>query len=373
MEMTLLLLLLCARVCYTAANSRLRKFSVIQLRCNWTTALSYCKSNHSTLATMYNQEEYEQQKQLLRNGISNAWIGLNRQRYRLKWSNGDPVNASAWPSLPSENQYSYCASMHTNTTWSLCTDPKIFMCYGNGPGDSFPQYRLIKQNLTWYEAQNYCRYNLIDLVSIMNERQKEEVKNCGMNSTTPFWIGLLYDDWEWADGGKSAYRKWSTIAPYPKENILRNYTYLMKSLEDIFTVSLKNKCDGAICSEGSVRVHIIREKKIWEDALNYCNKHHDGLLRFESAEDLSAIDQQLKGTNLTGPVWIGLRQSSLFGFWVWTNGLSVNPEDWSNWEGGIWPQLPLSHQCGAMETKKGYKWVDQDCLSQLYFVCEELI
>lgn len=85
-----------------------------------------------------------------------------------------------------------------------------------GSGDSF----LIEQNMTWYKAQSYCRENYTDLVSIGNEGQKEEVKNEGMNSTTPYWIGLLYDDWEWSDGWRYAYRDWllepSGDQPYVK-------------------------------------------------------------------------------------------------------------------------------------------------------------
>uniref|UniRef100_A0A3B1K4A2 Macrophage mannose receptor 1-like n=1 Tax=Astyanax mexicanus TaxID=7994 RepID=A0A3B1K4A2_ASTMX len=67
-------------------------------------------------------------------------------------------------------------------------------------------YHLITENKTWYEAQSYCRKIYTDLVSIRDQEQNEAVKKSGMNN--PFWIGLLYDDWQWADGGRSAYRNW---------------------------------------------------------------------------------------------------------------------------------------------------------------------
>uniref|UniRef100_A0A8B9JJ68 C-type lectin domain-containing protein n=1 Tax=Astyanax mexicanus TaxID=7994 RepID=A0A8B9JJ68_ASTMX len=75
-------------------------------------------------------------------------------------------------------------------------------------------YHLITdQFLSWYEAQSYCRKNYTDLVSIRDQEQNEAVKKAGMNSSTPFWIGLLRDDWEWDDGGRSAYRHWGTDQP----------------------------------------------------------------------------------------------------------------------------------------------------------------
>ena len=46
------------------------------------------------------------------------------------------------------------------------------------------------------------------------------MKKRGTITTTHFWIGFLYDDWEWSDGGRSAYRNWykdpSDDQPYVK-------------------------------------------------------------------------------------------------------------------------------------------------------------
>ena len=64
--------------------------------------------------------------------------------------------------------------------------------------------------MSWYEAQSYCRKNYTDLVSIRDQNQNEAVKIEGLTSSTSFWIGLLRDDWEWTDGGRSAYRNWAT-------------------------------------------------------------------------------------------------------------------------------------------------------------------
>uniref|UniRef100_A0A8C8H6M9 C-type lectin domain-containing protein n=2 Tax=Oncorhynchus tshawytscha TaxID=74940 RepID=A0A8C8H6M9_ONCTS len=363
--MTPLLLLLSVGVCCTAALSRLKQFHLVKRSLKWTDAQEICQNSYTDLITLYNREESEQLIQVMASqSSSTAWIGLHRTEHSLKWSNGDIVNDTAWSPLPSPCTEPMCAAiLKDNTTWKNCKEQKYFMCYREGSGDSF----LIEQNMTWYKAQSYCKENYTDLVSIRNEGQKEQVKKKGMNSTSSYWIGLLYDDWEWSDGGRSAYRDWSTLTNYPIAG--QNHTVLYRTEKDtsILTMPHLNDATYTFCSEGSVRIHNISERKSWEQALDYCKKNYHGLLRIETEEDLEAIKQKFNGTDFTGPVWVGLRQSRLFGFWVWTNGLPVG---WSNWEGDRQPEQPLSNHCGAMEMEEGYKWSDQDCLSKLYFICE---
>ncbi|XP_024001748.2 putative C-type lectin domain family 20 member A [Salvelinus sp. IW2-2015] len=251
MEMTSLLFLLCAGVCCTAALSRLRQFHLNKNTLNWTEAQHFCRENYTDLVTLYNQEESKQLVQLLPEISYTAWIGLHRKEHSLKWSNGDIVNDTAWLPLPSPCTKPMCAAiLKDDTTWENCTEQKFCMCYRKGSGDSF----LIEQNMTWYEAQSYCRENYTDLVSFRNEGQKEEVKNKGMNSTIPYWIGLLYDDWEWSDGGRSAYRNWSTEdVPdkyYPEAG--ENVTVLSQSRRGILTMGKDSNTDYTLCSEGKL-------------------------------------------------------------------------------------------------------------------------
>lgn len=69
-------------------------------------------------------------------------------------------------------------------------------------------YSLIRENKTWFEAQLYCRENYTDLASIRNDEENTEVMKKREQHNNPFWIGLLVDSVEWADGGQSAYRNW---------------------------------------------------------------------------------------------------------------------------------------------------------------------
>lgn len=69
--------------------------------------------------------------------------------------------------------------------------------------------------MSWYETQCYCRKNYTDLASIRAQQQNKDVQREGSKSSMSFWIGLLRDDWEWSDGGCSAYRNWREGDPLP--------------------------------------------------------------------------------------------------------------------------------------------------------------
>ena len=71
-------------------------------------------------------------------------------------------------------------------------------------------------------------------------------------------------------------------------------------------------------------------------------------------------------TEAPGPLWIGLRQSRLLGFWFWSTIDKVL--DYDNWISTT-PLLPLSHHCGAIEP--GGSWRDLNCQTKLPALCIE--
>ncbi|KAJ8245121.1 hypothetical protein GJAV_G00274950 [Gymnothorax javanicus] len=238
-----------------------------------------------------------------------------------------------------------------------CTDRKPFMCYKEG--GSGQKYSLIKEPRSWCDAQRYCRSHYTDLVSIKDETQHGEV-NQAAGPEGSFWIGLMHTDREWSDG--TCVTEWESGLGIGAESCV----YVNKWDTKINTEQCDLNREG-ICYKD--QIHLIREKKSWEDALDYCINHYEGMLRIESPEDQLLVQAELEKRGATGHVWLGLRQSRFFGFWIWANGLSVG---WSNWEGGSQPQQPLSHICGAIATSGPgkFKWSDQDCFLKNYFLCE---
>ncbi|XP_066511396.1 C-type lectin lectoxin-Lio3 [Hoplias malabaricus] len=117
-------------------------------------------------------------------------------------------------------------------------------------------------------------------------------------------------------------------------------------------------------------IHVSAEPMNWESALDYCSKENrSSVLRIESDLDQKEVERELRRRGVSGTLWLGLGQSRLFGFWIWTNGISVGP--FSNWVGGRAPEAPLSQNCGAIDTEKGFKWRDRDCRSKYRVLCEK--
>ncbi|XP_047431130.1 uncharacterized protein LOC124999928 [Mugil cephalus] len=227
------------------------------------------------------------------------------------------------------------------------------MCY-NATG-----YILIEDEpKDWCQAQYYCRRHYTDLVSISDDKQNAQVTEKGNAKT--FWIGLMHDQWEWIDKSCSTYRTWSSDRETSNDIILHRYTRgLLETDNSGFSYQV-------ICAQGSVRIKVINRTLTWERALEYCKKHHTGLLQIDSEEDQAAVEHWLKHDNTVsaGPLWIGMR-SPFFGFWICK-------ETYNNWKNGNQPELPFINNCGAININD-YTWTDEDCGRELPFICEEEI
>uniref|UniRef100_A0A8B9JJ86 C-type lectin domain-containing protein n=1 Tax=Astyanax mexicanus TaxID=7994 RepID=A0A8B9JJ86_ASTMX len=239
----ILLIVLLLKVLSAAEQSRM--FNLIK-NLYQPEARAACRENYTDLVTVYNEEENTELINLINTRLpadSKAWIGLQRSQFSSKWSNGDEVTFSALTG--SCGPKPCCAAMKTDASWDSinCTKTRNFMCYKQDQTDLTSYHLITDQFLSWYEAQSYCRKNYTDLVSIRDQEQNEAVKKAGMNSSTPFWIGLLRDDWEWDDGGRSAYRHWGTDQP---QSILgRNCVQVEERKWQ--TVSCNNTAPGTLC------------------------------------------------------------------------------------------------------------------------------
>ncbi|XP_066508987.1 macrophage mannose receptor 1-like [Hoplias malabaricus] len=357
--LTFLLLLL------LSDQSRLRTFHISEMRVIQSEARAACRTNYTDLVTVYSEEDNAALSDLVKNSTDSPWIGLYRSQPRAKWSNGDNVTFS---DLTGDcGTEPCCAAVKADRSWESlkCTENRTFMCYKQDATDLPFSYTLVLKNLTWYEAQSHCRVFYTDLVSIRDQTQNEEVKKAGRYSSGPFWIGLLRDDWEWSDGGRSAYRNWGMYQPRPPSSS-SNCTELSNGKWN--TVPYSNSPLPALCYR--TYIHVSAETMNWESALDYCKKENrNSVLRIESDLDQKEVERVLRRNNVSGTLWLGLGQSRLFGFWIWTNGISVGP--FSNWVGGRAPEAPLSQNCGAIDTEKGFKWRDRDCRSKYRVLCEE--
>uniref|UniRef100_A0A3Q0SD35 C-type lectin domain-containing protein n=1 Tax=Amphilophus citrinellus TaxID=61819 RepID=A0A3Q0SD35_AMPCI len=82
-------------------------------------------------------------------------------------------------------------------------------CTGTKQGAA--QYILIRQNMSWMGAREYCRTYYTDLTSLRNDAEYQMVQEAAGGFQV--WVGLFRDTWEWSDQTDSSFRYWKAGHP----------------------------------------------------------------------------------------------------------------------------------------------------------------
>ncbi|XP_044198490.1 uncharacterized protein LOC122974519 [Thunnus albacares] len=233
------------------STCRLHQYHFVAEPMKWTEAQTYCRETYTDLATIENTEDMNQ----LNNTVSSAgynsqvWIGL----YRVvdwKWSDGyrgsgDEYRdwASNQPSLGTDKLGVVIGNSRPSWQIHSCTHIHYFVCYnGKYPAKHYffsnndyievqhfkskihffpnnlsagtqldPQFVYVNQLMTWSNAQRYCRENFIDLATVRNNTENQQIHNLVLTKDWT-WIGLYGDPdsflYNWSDGSAYSLTTW---------------------------------------------------------------------------------------------------------------------------------------------------------------------
>ncbi|MBN3291764.1 MRC1 protein, partial [Polypterus senegalus] len=317
----------------------------------WNAAQSFCRiSINSDLVTVTSEDMHQQLVQISRNYsyYNYFWVGLYNDRNNWKWSNGDNINYSNW------KRNLFCAYIKADGSWmdTVCEFRKTFICYKETNNIS-GRYFWINESITWSSAQNYCRVNYTDLVSIRNESENEKIMKEAQGS--PFWIGLFNDGWTWSDGGNSAFRNWDLNWHLNTEDWTSELCGMIRVNGgwNVYRCSYRSFffCSNMlnISMSCTITYIFVSVALSWYDAQKYCRSNYTDLVTVDN----QAVNNQVIQVNANNG-WIGLRHGN--DTWQWSNGDKITYTKWRP-----------SRYCAQVQSDGS--WRDSSCSEQISFMC----
>ncbi|TRY79069.1 hypothetical protein DNTS_033311 [Danionella cerebrum] len=357
------------------------KLVLIQQNMTWSEAKVYCKLHHVELVSVDSVEMQRSVENVVErastesvwlglihfccmNIVQLIWIGLQRTgQDEWHWSSGDSVLYVNW-GVNQPNGGAECASMYRGQWHDVkCSYTNTFICYNRSS-----QLVFVNQMKSWRDAQSYCRENHVDLVTVRNQSENQELEriiNVSQKYNEYVWMGLFRDSWQWSDQSDSSYRNWNTGEPNNaggNENCAVIYHESQGKWNDI-------KCDlniPFICQED--KLILIQQNLTWLESMGYCRQHHVDLVSVDSVEMQRRVGNVVKRAS-TESVWLGLHNFCSMNMWIWLNGEVVCYQNWAPGNGTAPEDCGLEWRKGAMESGGDHYWISLPESRKLNFIC----
>ncbi|XP_064879506.1 macrophage mannose receptor 1-like [Oncorhynchus nerka] len=351
------------------------KFHFVNINKTWTEAQSYCRQNHTDLASIDDMADMNRlintvEAELL---TEPAWIGLYNTSWR--WSLGDTELGTKmfWEKGQPDNRNNNesCVWMQ-NGLWhdANCGKRHHFVCYDTNRTSLTSQYILVTENKTWSEAQRYCQKNHKDLASVRDVTENitihEAIQNTKKASSLEevVWIGL-YRDWRWSDQSGSTFRNWMAGEPNGADE-RGEHCVEVKFPSGEWNDHLCVTENHFICYDD--KLVLVSENKTWSEALRYCRDRNMELVSVHNHSIQHWVRQKAKMAS-SPFVWLGLRYTCTLEFWFWVNGEESCYHNWAHGEGYNTSKDQYGNT-GAIE-RDGGKWVGLPETDKFNFICSK--
>ncbi|XP_067256884.1 C-type mannose receptor 2-like [Chanodichthys erythropterus] len=292
-----------------------------------------------------------------------VWIGLKKTSVdEWQWSSGEPALYLNWSTGQPDGRDEECAVMK-NGQWNdySCSNSQTFICNNTNTGLVF-----VNQQKNWRGAQSYCRQNHIDLVSVRNQNENQQLQKFINDShiSGDVWIGLFRDSWQWSDQSDSLFRYWRSGEPGNENDncVLITSNDALRDWNDV-------PCSEQypfVCHEE--KLILIKQKMTWSEALRYCRQNHVDLVSVHSEEIQRDVMNVVKWAS-TGAVWLGLHNYCSMNMWLWLSGEIVCYQNWAPGNGTEPEDCRLEKRKGAVQSGGDQSWISRPETDRLNFIC----
>jgi len=389
----------------------------------WRDGLEDCrKVKGGDLLSIHSHGMTEVITALSKDAKTDFFIGLIMEDLQFSWSDDSPADYfnwdvynptyeeksncvivshedGGWKSAPCGKNTSYACqqsrdpSIATDTPAAMCGYPyEAYYSYGDAC------YRPHENHVTWDEADEWCRGEEAQLVSVDDPHELALIHLMArMMNVNGTWIGLnnLQDNktYVWTDGYSPVVTNWAPDMPVPSADggrcVGMNVTdprgrWSSKECGNVNSFICKVYNGGEVptfappsngkCPENSATnwtdyggsycyTYELEAKLNWDDARLACIQNGAELVSIHSQKEHDSIANATK--DYGNGIWSGLYRQGIFDAYGWSDG---TPFNYVGWEGSQ-PSSPDFH-CVKMQSGDRM-WDDIDCrLNKLAYVCQ---
>ncbi|KAL3058206.1 hypothetical protein OYC64_010395 [Pagothenia borchgrevinki] len=174
----------------------------VDVRMTWSEATQYCKNHYIYPSSICNQVQHDQL-------MAKHQTYMRKDVWIVSYQDVDGTCTKSVNSYAVRVRTSCVVLTEEGWLKPNCNQKYPFYCYNEEPV-------LVKENKTWEEAMEHCRYQYTDLVSLNTGDDLVQILQTSTEAqTNHVWTGMRYlaGSWLWVNGDNMTSQAWGQEGP----------------------------------------------------------------------------------------------------------------------------------------------------------------